>query len=87
MEHKFQNKHNKLQKTIALIEDEDTGNIKEMSYMLGIVEKEIKGHFIYLKKHNCPIKYDINRNTYYFPEGCKLKDFRQDKKDFKKGKN
>ena len=75
----FPDKHNELHKIINLIKEEETGNIKEMSYILSIPERHIKTYFNYLAELNCPVKYDIKRDTYYFTKGCELGDLRQNK--------
>ena len=78
MRHKFIEEYNMLHKIIRLIKEKQTGTPGQLCDFLDINQRKLYKYFNILNDFDCPVKYDRNRKTYYFENGCKLNDFRAD---------
>jgi len=76
MSKKFVEQYNMLHKIIKLIKEEQTGAPKVFCEKLNITQRTLYKFYNILKEMNYLVKYNRKLETYYFVEGCGMKDFR-----------
>ena len=76
MKKSFTDTYYELFEIIKHIRNEQTGTPETFMRKLKLTKRQLYNYFKTLNDFDCPVKYDRNRKTYYFENGCKLNDFR-----------
>ncbi len=74
----FIEQHDLLHKIIKQIKKEKTGTPEQFCKKLNITQKTLYKHLSDLKDFDCPVAYSRKRKTYFFINGCELRNFRED---------